>query len=202
VFATYARKANAPMRAIAKEATRVSRTMARAERIAEILAVDDMLVDRPGAYRGPRAEGAVDLDGVTFSYEGGRAALHDVSLRLAPGEHVAVIGPSGAGKSTLAALIARFHDPSSGRVVIDGRDARDCSLEWLRRQVGVLLQDTVLFTGTVEANIAYGSEASFAEVVEAARLAAAGDFVESLPEGYDTELGPQGAGLSGGQRQR
>ncbi|TMM01847.1 MAG: ATP-binding cassette domain-containing protein [Actinobacteria bacterium] len=202
VFAAYAQRTNKPMRAIAREWTRVAKTLARADRVGEILAVDDVLVERPGAYRGLRARGEIELDRVSFAYDGGRSALHEVSLKIAAGEHVAIIGPSGAGKSTLASLIARFHDPAAGSVLIDGRDARDCSLEWLRRQVGVLLQDTVLFTGTVEANIAYGSEASFAEVVEAARLAAAGDFVESLPEGYDTELGPQGAGLSGGQRQR
>ncbi|HEY3020919.1 MAG TPA: ABC transporter transmembrane domain-containing protein [Solirubrobacteraceae bacterium] len=202
VFAAYAQRTNKPMRAIAREWTRVAKTLARADRVGEILAVDDILVERPGAYRGPRAQGAIELDGVSFAYDGGRSALRDVSLKIAAGEHVAIIGPSGAGKSTLAALIARFHDPAGGSVLIDGRDARDCSLEWLRRQVGVLLQDTVLFTGSVEANIAYGNEASFADVVEAARLAAADDFVESLPDGYDTELGPQGAGLSGGQRQR
>jgi len=128
--------------------------------------------------------------------------LRDVSLEFAPGERIAVIGPSGAGKSTLGALVARFYDPTAGRVLIDGRDARDCELTWLREQVGVLLQDTVLFTGTVEQNIAYASEASTEEVVAAARTAAAHDFIASLPEGYQTELGPQGVGLSGGQRQR
>ncbi|HEY3188494.1 MAG TPA: ABC transporter ATP-binding protein, partial [Solirubrobacteraceae bacterium] len=202
VFAAYAQRTNKPMRAVAREWTRVARTLARADRVGEILAADDVLVERPGAYRGPRAAGAIEFDHVSFAYDGSRAALRDISLTIAPAEHVAIIGPSGAGKSTLAALIARFHDPASGRVMIDGRDARDCSLEWLRRQVGVLLQDTVLFTGTVASNIAYGSEASFEEIVEAARLAAAGSFIETMPDGYDTELGPQGVGLSGGQRQR
>jgi ATP-binding cassette subfamily B protein len=202
VFATYASRANTPMRRVAREATRVSRTMARADRVAEILSADDMLVERPGAYSGARATGAVELDHVSFSYEADRVALHDVSFRLAPGEHVAVVGPSGAGKSTLGALIARFYDPASGRVLIDGRDARDCGLLWLRQQVGVLLQDTVLFTGTVEENIAYASAADGPQVVAAARAAAAHDFVRSLPEGYSTALGPLGGGLSGGQRQR
>ena len=202
VFASYASRANTPMRRVAREATRVARTMARADRVAEILSADDMLVERPGAYSGPRATGAVELDRVSFSYEADRAALHEVSFRLAPGEHVAVVGPSGAGKSTVGALIARFYDPSSGRVLIDGRDARDCGLRWLRQQVGVLLQDTVLVTGTVQENIAYASTADDAQVVAAARAAAAHDFIRSLPEGYATELGPQGVGLSGGQRQR
>jgi ATP-binding cassette subfamily B protein len=202
VFAAYASRANTPMRRVAREATRVARTMARADRIAEILSVDDMLVERPGAYSGARATGVIEFDHVSFSYEPARAALRDVSFRLTRGEHVAVVGPSGAGTSTLGGLIARFHDPSSGRVLIDGRDARDCALLWLRQQVGVLLQDTVLFTGTVRENIAYASAADEAEVVAAARAAAAHDFIRSLPEGYATELGPQGVGLSGGQRQR
>jgi ATP-binding cassette, subfamily B, bacterial len=202
VFASYASRANTPMRRMAREATRVARTMTRAERIAEILSADDMLVERPGAYSGARATGAVELDHVSFSYEPDRPALRDVSFRLTRGEHVAVIGPSGAGKSTVGALMARFYDPSSGRVLIDGRDARDCSLLWLRQQIGVLLQDTVLLTGTVRENIAYANAAGDAAVVAAARAAAAHDFIRSLPAGYSTELGPQGVGLSGGQRQR
>ena len=112
------------------------------------------------------------------------------------------MGPSGAGKSTLAALVARFHDPAEGRVTIDGRDARDCSLEWLRAQVAVVLQDTVLFSGTVRENIAYGTDADEGAIREAARSAAADEFIRGLPQGYDTELGPQGVALSGGQRQR
>ena len=139
---------------------------------------------------------------MSFAHAPGRAALDRVSLRIEPGTRVALIGPSGAGKSTLAALLARFYDPAEGRVLLDGRDLRDCRLSWLREQVGVLLQDTVLFTGTVAENIAYGSNASREEVVRAARAAAAHTFVTELPDGYETELGPQGIGLSGGQRQR
>jgi ATP-binding cassette, subfamily B, bacterial len=202
VFASYARKAHSPLRSIARDATKVARAMARAERIAELLAADEVLEERPGAHRGPRANGGLRLEGVSFAYEPGRPALRDVSLEVPPGARLAVVGPSGSGKSTLAAMIARFHDPASGRVVIDGHDARDCSLAWLREQVGMLLQDTVLFTGTVEENIAYGSEAEHERVVAAARAAAADDVIASLPAGYATELGPQGVGLSGGQRQR
>src|ERR671920_1297450 len=108
-----------------------------------------------------------------------------MTLRIAAGERVALMGPSGAGKSTLAALIARFYDPSAGRVLIDGRDARDCSLAWLRDQVAVVLQDTVLFSGTVHENIAYASAATREEVIAAARATAAHDFICGLPEGYD-----------------
>jgi ATP-binding cassette, subfamily B, bacterial len=202
VFVSYAKKADSPLRHIARETVRLARSVARAERIAEIFAADDVLEERPGAYRGGRAEGEVVLERVSFAYDRSRPALHDVSLRIPAGSRLAVIGPSGAGKSTLGALVARLYDPTEGRVLIDGRDARDCSLAWLRDQVGVLLQDTVLFTGSVEENIAYGSDVGSTAVVSAAQAAAADAFVARLPQGYATELGPQGVGLSGGQRQR
>jgi ATP-binding cassette subfamily B protein len=202
VFATYVRRLNSPLRTIAREATKVSRTMARADRIAEVLAVDEMVEDHPGAYAGPPAAGRLELEHVTFRYARDRAVIEAITLEVAAGSSLAVIGPSGAGKSTIGALIVRLYDPTSGCVRIDGRDARDCSLVWLRRQVGVVLQDTVLFTGTVEENIAYGTQASHRQVVEAARAVAADEFIQTLPGGYDTALGPQGVGLSGGQRQR
>jgi ATP-binding cassette subfamily B protein len=202
VFATYVRRLNSPLRTIAREATKVSRTMARADRIAEVLAVDEMVEDRPGAYAGPPAAGRLELQDVSFRYAQDRAVIDAITLRVTAGSSVAVIGPSGAGKSTIGALIVRLYDPTSGRVLIDGRDARDCSLVWLRRQVGVVLQDTVLFTGTVRENIAYGTQASHQQVHDAARAVAADDFIRTLPHGYDTPLGPQGVGLSGGQRQR
>ena len=202
VFVSYTRKAHSPMRSIAREATKIAAAMARAERVAEILAADEVVEERLGAYRGGRAAGEVALEHVSFEYEPGRPALVDISLRIPPGGRVALGGPSGAGKSTLGALIARVHDPTAGRVLIDGRDARGCSLEWLRRQVGIVLQDTVLFSGTVRENIAYATWATPEEVEAAARAAAAHDFIVALPQGYDTVLGPQGVGLSGGQRQR
>ena len=200
VFASYTRKAQSPMRSLAREMTKIAATMAKADRLAELLAADDVLPE--GSYHGGRATGRVELDGVSFGYGAERPALAGVSLRIEPGERVALVGPSGAGKSTLGALVARFYDPSTGRVLIDGRDARDCSLAWLREQVAVVLQDTVLFSGTVHENIAYASAASRDEVVAAARAAAAHEFIRDLPGGYDTDLGPQGAALSGGQRQR
>ena len=202
VFVSYTRRAYNPLKSLARESTKVAAALAKADRIAEILAADDVLADRPGAYRGPRAAGDVALERVSFAYAPGRPVLHDVSLRIPAGSSVALVGPSGAGKSTLEALVARFHDPTGGRVLIDGRDARDCALEWLRAQVAILLQDTVLFSGTVRDNIAYGSAASADEVEAAARAAAAHEFIRELPDGYDTELDPQGGGLSGGQRQR
>jgi ATP-binding cassette, subfamily B, bacterial len=202
VVVSYARRAHGPMRSLAREATKIAAAMARAERVAELLAADEMLEERPGAHRGGRAAGEVALERVTFGYADDRPALRGLTLRVAPGERVAVMGASGAGKSTLGALVARFHDPAEGRVLIDGRDARDCALDWLRAQVAIVLQDTVLFSGTVRENIAYGLNASAGQVEAAARTAAADEFIRTLPQGYDTELGPQGAALSGGQRQR
>ena len=202
VFASYASKTYKPLRDIARQMGKVSRSLARADRVAEILETDTQLEDRRDAFHGDRAQGEIELKDVSFSYATGRPALKDVSLRISQGSRVAIVGPSGAGKSTLAALVARFYDPASGRVSIDGRDVRDCSLSWLRAQVGFLLQDTVLFSGTVAANIAYATDAPYADVVTATRIARAHDFITELPAGYDTELGPRGVGLSGGQRQR
>ncbi len=200
IFVSYTRKASSPMRSFAREASKLTAALARADRIAEILATDDVLED--GSYRGPRATGVVELDAVTFAYAGERPALDRVTLKLEAGKRLALTGPSGAGKSTLSALVARFYDPTAGRVSLDGRDVKDCSLSWLREQIAVVLQDTVLFSGTLRENIAYGTEATDTEVVAAAQAAAAHEFIRSLPDGYDTELGPQGTGLSGGQRQR
>jgi ATP-binding cassette subfamily B protein len=200
VFVSYTRKASSPMRSFAREASKLTAALARADRIAEILRTDEMLAD--GSYRGPRARGEVELHDVTFAYAGERPALDGVTLRIAAGKRLALTGASGAGKSTLSALVARLYDPTGGRVTLDGRDVKDCSLEWLREQIAIVLQDTVLFSGSVRENIAYGTQATDTDVVAAAKAAAAHEFIRSLPDGYDTELGPQGTGLSGGQRQR
>jgi ATP-binding cassette, subfamily B, bacterial len=202
VFVSYTRKASSPMRSFAREASKLTAALARADRIAEILSTDDVIHDKPNAYRGARATGAIELTGVSFEYDGERGALHDVSLTLPAGQRLALTGPSGAGKSTLSALVARFYDPTEGAVTLDGRDLRDCSTAWLRDQIAVVLQDTVLFSGSVRENIAYGTDAAPHDIVNAAKAAAAHEFIEALPGGYDTELGPQGVGLSGGQRQR
>jgi ABC-type multidrug transport system fused ATPase/permease subunit len=203
VFVTYANKTYRPLRDIARQATKVSRAMARADRVADVLATDQVLEERSGSFGTGRAAGAVALERVRFGYAPDRPALTDLSLRVPAGSRVALVGPSGAGKSTVCALVARFYDPERGSVLIDGRDARDCSLGWLRDQVGFLLQETMLFAGSVADNIEYAaSGASREAVIEAARTAGADEFITRLPEGYDTELGPAGVGLSGGQRQR
>ena len=202
VFVAYAQKVYRPLRDLARQAAAISRGMARAERVAEILAADAFIADAADAHRGPRARGNLFLEDVAFAYPGERSALAGVTLAVPTGQCVAVVGASGAGKSTLAALVARFHDPQAGRILIDGRDLRSCSGSWLRDQICLLLQDTVLFSGSVADNIAYATHADRDRVEEAARAAGADGFIGALPDGYDTMLGPDGVGLSGGQRQR
>jgi ATP-binding cassette, subfamily B, bacterial len=202
VFAQYARKLYQPLKDIAKHTAKISKAMARAERISEVLAADEVLEDRLGAHAKGRAVGRLEIADVDFAYTSGRPVLEQLSLSVPAGSRVALVGPSGAGKSTVGALVARFYDPISGRVSLDGRDLRDCSLGWVRQQVGVLLQDTLLLTGTIAENIAYGTEASPEEIRAAAVAADADGFISRLPGGYDHLLGPQGVGLSGGQRQR
>jgi ATP-binding cassette subfamily B protein len=202
VFVSYTNRLYRPLRDIARQSSRIARSMARLERIGEILASEQVLDDRVGGHAAGRARGAVRLSDVTFGYSPARPALRGANLQVAAGERLALVGPSGAGKSTVGALVARFYDPAGGRVLIDGRDARNCSLRWLREQVGVLLQDTILFSGTLADNIAYGVPADRATIVAAATAAGAAEFIADLPDGYDTVLGPGGGGLSGGQRQR
>jgi ATP-binding cassette subfamily B protein len=202
VMYTYARRIDRPLRQLARSTARASRSLARAEAIAAVLQADEAVEDRPGAYRGPRASGELELREVSFAYAPERPAVSKVSFKVPAGQRVALLGRSGAGKSTVAALMARFYDPTSGQVWIDGRDARDCAVSWLRDQFGLVLQETMLFTGTVAENIAYGLEVRPDSIVAAARAAAADEFIAQLPDGYDTQLGPRGVALSGGQRQR
>jgi ATP-binding cassette, subfamily B, bacterial len=201
VFVSYSSRLYRPLRDIARQSTRLARAMARLDRIGEILRCDEVLEER-GHHAGGRARGDVLLDRVSFRYAADRLAVDELTLHVPAGRRIALVGASGAGKSTVGALVARFYDPTSGRVLLDGRDARECSLPWLRDQIGVLLQDTILFSGTVAENIAYGRQVPVARVAEAAALAGAGEFIAKLPQGYDTPLGPGGLGLSGGQRQR
>ncbi|TML86487.1 MAG: ATP-binding cassette domain-containing protein [Actinobacteria bacterium] len=202
VVHAYARRLYPRMRAVGHERARLTRATAGGDRIAGVLAADDELAEVPGAYHGPRAKGVLDLDNVGFAYDADTLALSNVTLHVPAGQHVSIVGRSGAGKSTLAALLARFHDPTAGGVLIDGRDVRNCARDWVRAQVGLVLPDTVMFAGTVADNIAYGTDATRAQIEGAATSAGAHTFVAQLPDGYDTVLGPGGAGLSAGQRQR
>ncbi|HCW51786.1 MAG TPA: ABC transporter ATP-binding protein [Clostridiales bacterium] len=205
------------------------RAQAAGQRIFEILDTEPEVKDLPGARPLGRVRGEVVFENVSFSYggppvawlaragegTGGRRTsadggtrreapvVHDINLRVRPGETVALLGATGSGKSTLVSLIPRFYDPTAGRVLIDGTDVREVTLESLRRQIGVVLQDTFLFSASIRENIAYGRpEATLEEVRRAARAAEIDDFIMTLPQGYDTVVGERGVGLSGGQKQR
>jgi len=201
VFSSYLTGMYKPLRNLAKLSTQFSKAMASAERIEQIFAAETEPV-RGGEDPGP-LHGSIEFDRVTFGYEPGRPVLRDLSFRVAPGEHIALVGPSGAGKSTVASLLLRFYQPQGGRVCVDGRDIRGLDAEAYRKQIGVVLQDTLLFGATLADNIAYGKpEATRAEIERAARWASAHDFISRLPDGYDTVLSERAATLSGGQRQR
>lgn len=203
VFTTYLKNAFKPMRDFAKYTARLAKASAAGERVLDILDTEPTIRDRPGAVPAPAFRGALHFEDVSFAYEPGTPVLNGFSLRVAPGERVAVVGASGGGKSTLASLVPRLYDPTSGRITVDGRDIGEYTLESLRAQVSMVLQENILFGASVRDNIAYSVEgATRAEVVAAARLSGAHDFVTALPEGYDTVLGERGATLSGGQRQR
>jgi ABC-type multidrug transport system fused ATPase/permease subunit len=203
-FLAYLTMLYGPVRDLSRLGTVIFAAAAAAERVIEVLDQEPVVVDRPDARPLGRARGALELDGVTFHYpDAATPALEDVSLRAEPGEIVALVGASGAGKSTIAKLLLRFHDPDRGCVRFDGRDLRELTLESVRDNVAVLLQETLVFDGTVRENIAYGAPAaSEAEIVAAAKAADAHEFIEALPDGYDTRVGQKGGSLSGGQRQR
>jgi ABC-type multidrug transport system fused ATPase/permease subunit len=161
------------------------------------------VIEDPKAVELGRTDGEVRYENVSFSYRGRKDALQEVSFNALPGERIAIVGPTGAGKSTLMSLLVRFYDPREGRILVDGVDLRALKLRSLRDQISVVLQEPLLFSGTVGENIRYGQlEATDEDVIEAAKAAGAHDFIERLPQGYDTELGERGAKLSGGERQR
>jgi subfamily B ATP-binding cassette protein MsbA len=173
------------------------------ERICEVLDTPNEVQDKAGARQAPQFRGDVEFSHVDFEYEPGQPILKDFSLKIHSGQVVAFVGPTGAGKSSIAGLIPRFYDPSSGSVLIDGMDIRTFTQKSLREQVSFVLQDTVLFHGTIWQNIAYGKpQATRAEIVDAARIANASEFIDKMPKGYDTMVGERGVTLSGGQRQR
>jgi ATP-binding cassette subfamily B protein len=178
--------------------------VAASNRVFEILDTQPEIADRPDAVALDRIVGEIRFDGVTLSYPGSSGpALRDVSFVIRAGESVAVVGATGSGKSTIAALIPRFIDPDAGAVRVDGLDLRTATLSSLRRQIGVVFDEPVLFSATVAENIAFGwPDAPPEDVVAAATAAGADAFITALPEGYATRIGEQGFSLSGGQRQR
>jgi ATP-binding cassette subfamily B multidrug efflux pump len=193
-----------PMGQLGMIISQMSQASASAKRIFEILDAKSEVGNRPGAVELEDMLGHVQFDHVTFRYfKSGEAVLQDVSFEVLPGQTVALLGATGSGKTTVINLVPRFYDVSEGRVLIDGRDARDVTIESLRARIGIVLQDTTLFTGTIRDNIAFGRpEASMAEVISVAKAAAAHDFIMEFPEGYDTPVGERGSTLSGGQKQR
>jgi ATP-binding cassette subfamily B protein len=194
----------APVRALSTVWENIQQSLAGADRIAELLDQEPDVAERADALDLPdRAQGAVRFEDVSFRYAVGDMVLKSISLDVPAGSVVALVGPTGVGKSTLSMLIPRFYDVTEGRITLDGHDVRTLSLESLRSQISIVLQEVFLFHGTVRENILFGRpDASEDEMVEAARIANASEFIDQLPEGYDTMIGERGVKLSGGQRQR
>jgi ABC-type multidrug transport system fused ATPase/permease subunit len=191
-----------PIQSLSQLYTTYQSGMAALDKIFELLDEKPDIADEPGADELPRVRGEIRFEDVTFSYGGDALALDHVSLVVPPGQTLALVGATGAGKSTLAKLVARFYDPDEGRVLIDGRDLREVTEHSLRSQLGIVPQESFLFSGTIRDNIAFGRpDASDDDVRAAARAVGAHDFIERLPEGYDTEVGERGGHLSAGQRQ-
>jgi ATP-binding cassette subfamily B protein len=183
----------------------ITRASASASRINEVLETKVDIKNLDGADTGPIRSGEVTLEDVSFSYDGqgGEPVLENISFTAYPGETVAILGATGSGKSTLVSLIPRLYDPNEGRVLIDGRDVRNIDLKILRSAIGIVLQESILFSGTIKDNICWGKEdATDEEVIEAAKIAQAHDFIMSFPDGYNTIIGQRGVNLSGGQKQR
>lgn len=203
VFSAYLTSMYKPLRNLAKLSQQFSKAMASAERIEQILATEADSANRAGGADPGELRGEIEFDDVTFGYGASQPVLRGLSLRVAAGEHAAIVGASGAGKSTVASLLMRFYEPQAGTVRVDGRDIRGLDAESYRSRIGVVLQDSLLFGATVAENIAYGKpDATRAEIEQAARAAAAHEFITALPDGYDTVLSERASTLSGGQRQR
>lgn len=202
-FLTYAVNLANPVKRLSKVYAAIQKAMAAADRVFAVMDLDEKITDVPGAQPLPPIKGKVEFKDVTFSYKDGQPALEHISLKAEPGQMIALVGPSGSGKSTIANLIPRFYDVDSGVITIDDHDIRQVTADSLREQIGLVPQETMLFSTTVMENIRYGRlEATDEEVIEAAKAANAEEFIKELPEGYDTKLGERGLNLSGGQRQR
>jgi ATP-binding cassette subfamily B protein len=192
-----------PLRSLGMWIGQAQRATAAGERIFQVMDEPEDIADRPDAIELPAGGGHLRFEGVGFEYMNDRPVLQDIDLELAPGKTIALIGHTGSGKTTLTSLVPRFYDVTSGRVTLDGADVRDVKLTSLRNEIGVISQDPFLFSATVRENITFGAPAlDDAEVQRIARLAQAHEFIEQLPDGYDTVIGERGITLSGGQRQR
>ena len=202
-FLTYAVNLANPVKRLSRIYGRMQQAMAAIDRIFFVLDLEETVTDKPDAKILPKVKGHVEVENVTFSYDGKHNALENVNFEVQPGQMIAFVGPSGAGKSTIANLIPRFYDVNGGAIKIDGFDIRDVTANSLREQIGIVPQETLLFNATVMENIRYGRlDATDAEVIAAAKAANADTFIKDLPEGYQTLIGERGLNLSGGQRQR
>ncbi len=192
-----------PISALARVTEDLQQAIAGADRVFEVLDTEPDIKDSPNAGDIRECSGDIVFEDVSFNYIDGVPVLQNISFRAAPGKMVALVGPTGVGKTTIISLIARFYDPVSGRVLLDGKDLRSLTLSSLRSQISIVLQDIFLFNGTVADNIAYGSkEATKEDIIKAAVTARAHEFIMEMPDGYDTVIGERGVNLSGGQKQR
>ncbi len=192
-----------PIMELANSNRMVTRAATSAQRIFEVLDTPPEIYSRANAVTKPKLDGMVEFRNVSFSYEGSQPALREISLSVEPGQMIGLCGPSGAGKSTFVNLLCRFYDVTDGQILLDGADIRDYDVRWLRRQIGMVLQEPYLFHGTIADNIRYGNPAATErEIITAAKAANAHDFVVGFPDGYDTMVGERGQSLSGGERQR
>lgn len=203
IFTAYLTSMYKPLRTLARISSQYSKAMASAERIAEIFRIEPERLDDHHGVKVSGLRGEVVFKNVTFDYGDGKGVLRNVSFAVQVGQRVALVGASGAGKSTIASLLLRFYEPQEGEILIDGVEIRKYERESLRRQIGVVLQDSILFGASISENIAYGKpDATDAEIEAVAREARAHEFIAELPDGYDTIIGERGSTLSGGQRQR
>jgi len=203
VYLAYLKMFFKPVKDLASMTSTIAQTAVALERIQNILAADEMIQERPGAIDPGPVRGAISFDRVSFGYDRDEQVLHEVSFDIEPGQVVGIVGSTGSGKSTLLSLLPRFYDPTLGRILIDGVDIADHKVAALRAQIGFVLQDSVLFPGTIRENIAYGRpDAAEQDIIAAARIANADEFIARMPRGYDSLVGEHGNTLSGGQRQR
>lgn len=202
-FLVYAVNLSNPIKRLSRVYANIQRALAAAERVFVVLDTEPEIQNIPGAVDLPAIHGEVVFHDITFEYKQGEPVLSQVSLTAKPGQMVAIVGPSGAGKTTIANLIPRFYEPTYGYISIDGFDIKTVTLDSLRKQIGIVPQETVLFNGTVYENILYGDlDATREEVIDAAQAANAHKFIMAMPDGYETQIGERGSKLSGGQRQR
>jgi ABC-type multidrug transport system fused ATPase/permease subunit len=203
VFLAYLAQFFKPVKDLATMTNSIAQTAVGVERVRAILEAADVISEKPGARDPYVLKGDIDFDRVSFGYSQETQVLNDVSFKIKAGQMIGIVGPTGSGKSTIVGLIPRFYDPIAGKIAIDGIDSRDYKLRSLRSQIAYVLQETVLFRGTVADNIAYGKgNATRDEIVAAAKLANAEEFITKMPHGYETMVGERGDTLSGGQRQR